>query len=156
MTSNLLIVDDRPENLLVLEALLGNHYRLTRAYSGQEALDLLGKEEFDLIILDIEMPIMDGYETAKRIKQVKRDQDVPIIFVSSVFMDDPYVRKGYECGAVDYFIKPFDPGILKKKIAIYASLRQKDLRIRELEAKVNELEGQLALSSQTANRHSRA
>jgi CheY-like chemotaxis protein len=150
MNGNLLIVDDTPENLLVLEALLGNHYEVARAHSGAEALIFLNEKGVDVILLDIEMPGMDGFETARRIKQMERCQDIPIIFVSGVFVDDPYVKKGYECGAVDYFTKPFDPGILRKKVAIYASLRRKDVRIRELESRIRELEGILSASSKAA------
>jgi CheY-like chemotaxis protein len=149
MKSNLLIVDDKRENILVLEALLGNHYQLTRALSGQEALDLLREKEIDVVLLDIEMPQMDGYETARRIKQIERCQEIPIIFVSGVFMEDPYVKRGYECGAVDYFTKPFDPSILRKKVAIYASLRQKDAQIREQAARILELERLLSATLET-------
>jgi CheY-like chemotaxis protein len=140
MKSSLLVVDDRPENLVVLESLLGGQYHVATARSGHEALNLLEEKEFDVVLLDIEMPVMDGYDTARRIKRMDRHQDVPIIFVSGVFMEDPYVKKGYECGAIDYFTKPFDRDILRKKVAIYASLRRKDALIRELAARIKELE----------------
>jgi CheY-like chemotaxis protein len=151
MNSNLLIVDDRPENLLVLEAVLGNQYHMTPAHSGQEALDLLKEKEVDVILLDIEMPVMDGYETALHIKQMERCEDIPIIFISGIFMEDPHIKRGYDCGAVDFFTKPFDPGILRKKVAIYASLRQKDLLIRKQEARIRELEGRLSVMPEAAN-----
>jgi CheY-like chemotaxis protein len=150
MKSNLLVVDDRPENIRVLEALLGSNYAMTPALSGKEALDLLQEKEVDVILLDIEMPVMDGYETAQRIKQMERCQDIPIIFLSGVFMDDPYVKKGYECGAVDYFTKPFEPSILRKKVAIYASIRQKDALIRQQAARIMELERQLFATPESA------
>ncbi|HTM46615.1 MAG TPA: response regulator [Polyangiaceae bacterium] len=140
MKSNLLIVDDKPANLLALEAILSDFYNVIPAHSGLEALDLLATKEVDVILLDVEMPQMDGYETARRVKKMERYQDIPIIFTSAVFMDDPYVKKGYECGAVDYFTKPFDADLLRKKVAIYASLAQKDLRIMELEQRIADLE----------------
>jgi two-component system sensor histidine kinase/response regulator len=136
MKSTLLIVDDRPENLVVLRALLGGSYNLIPAHSGLEALELLTENIVDLVLLDIEMPGMDGYETTRRIRQMPHHEDVPIILVSGVFTEDPYVKKGYEAGAVDYFTKPFDAEILKQKVALYASLRQKDARIRELEERL--------------------
>ncbi len=146
MKSNLLTVDDRPENLLVLKALLGPNYNLIQAHSGQEALDLVAKEPVDVVLLDIEMPVMDGYETARRMKEMECCQNIPIIFISGVFMDDPYVRKGYECGAVDYFTKPFDPSILRRKIAIYASLRRQEMLLKEKEQRIKELEELLSRS----------
>jgi CheY-like chemotaxis protein len=140
MKSTLLIVDDKPENLLVLEAVLGSNYELIRAHSGQEALEVLAQTLVHLVLLDIEMPGMDGYETTRLIRQMPQHGDVPIILISGVFTDDPYVKKGYKAGAVDYFTKPFDPEILRQKVALYASLRQKDELIRRKDARIRELE----------------
>jgi CheY-like chemotaxis protein len=137
MKSTLLIVDDRPENLVVLGAVLDSNYDIIPAHSGQEALALLEKNNVDVVLLDIAMPTMDGYETTRRIRQMERCQDIPIILISAFFTQDPHVKKGYEAGAVDYFTKPFDPAILRKKIALYASLRQKDARIKELERRLD-------------------
>jgi|GEM_PF-5014118 CheY-like chemotaxis protein len=136
MKSTLLIVDDRPENLVVLGAVLDSNYDIIPAHSGKEALALLEETAVDVVLMDIAMPIMDGYETTRRIRQMERCQDLPIILISAYFTQDPHVKKGYEAGAVDYFTKPFDPAILKKKIALYASLRQKDAKIRELEQRL--------------------
>jgi len=144
MKSNLLLVDDRPDNLLVLEAVLGSGYDLIQAHSGQEALKFLKDMTVDLILLDVQMPSMDGYETAQRIKQIEHCQNIPIILISGIFTEDPHVKKGYECGAVDYFTKPFDPRVLRKKVAIYASLKQKDALLKEKEQRIRELEERLA------------
>jgi response regulator RpfG family c-di-GMP phosphodiesterase len=143
MKSRLLIVDDKPANLLALEALLSAKYDLVPAHSGQEALKLLRNSAVDVILLDIEMPGMDGYETTRLIKQMPDRQNIPIILISGVFTDDPNVKKGYEVGAVDYFTKPFDPGILRTKVSIYASLSAKDAEIREKDARIKALEEML-------------
>jgi response regulator RpfG family c-di-GMP phosphodiesterase len=140
MKSSVLIVDDHPENLQVLDALLGTKYRLVRAHSGLEALNLLEENSVDLILLDIEMPGMDGYQTAQRIKLMEHCRNIPIIFISGIFTEDPEIRKGYAYGAIDYFTKPFDPAILRRKVAIYTSLRQKDALLEEMEERVRELE----------------
>jgi PAS domain S-box-containing protein len=140
--SKLLLVDDRPENLLALEAVLKSEgYQLLSAASGQEALNLLkDHSEVDVILLDIQMPQMDGYELAKRIKQMEGFRMTPIIFITAIFTESPHIKKGYEAGAIDYFTKPFDPDILRTKIAIYASFRQRDALLKEREARLKESE----------------
>jgi len=143
MNCRLLIVDDRPENLQAIEAILGRQFELTSALSGRTALELLGEQDFDLVLLDTEMPFMDGYETARRIRQMERCRELPIVFMSAVFVDDPYIKRGYENGALDYMTKPFDPAVLRKKVALYASLRQKDALIREQAERIRDLEGHL-------------
>src|SRR5262245_63642436 len=106
----LLLVDDKPANLLALEAVLGDtEYELIRASSGPQALELLSQHEFALVLLDIQMPDMDGFETARRMKAMPAGAEVPIIFITAIYNEDPYVRKGYQAGGVDYFCKPFDP-----------------------------------------------
>lgn len=136
----LLIVDDKPDNLVALEAVLNDEYDLISANSGAEALEELEKHDVDVILLDIQMPHMDGYETARRIKQIDRLKNIPIIFVTAIFTDNPYIRKGYEAGAVDYFTKPFDPDILRLKVKIYASFRQRDVLLKERERRIKESE----------------
>jgi PAS domain S-box-containing protein len=138
--SNLLIVDDKPENLIALKAVLGSEYNLWPANSGQEALEVLEKQEVDVILLDIQMPEMDGYETARRIKQIEKCKNIPIIFVTAIFKEDPHIKKGYEVGAIDYFTKPFDPDILKLKIAIYSSFRKQGVLLKERERQIQESE----------------
>jgi CheY-like chemotaxis protein len=152
MKSNLLVVDDKPANIVVLGAILGASYDLIPAHSGYEALDLIQEKDVDVVLLDIEMPGIDGYETVRRIKQIERCKDIPIILVSGVFTEDPYVKKGYEYGAVDYFTKPFNPDVLKLKVAFYASMRQKEALIKEKEEKIKELEMQLQGSRVTDNK----
>jgi PAS domain S-box-containing protein len=135
------MVDDNAANLLALESVLkGEGYHLLSAPSGQKALDLLKDNEVDVILLDIQMPDLDGYEVARRIKEIPHCRNIPIIFITAIFTEDPHIRKGYEAGAVDYFTKPFDPEILKLKIAIYASFRQRDILLKEKEKRIKESE----------------
>ena len=138
--ANLLLVDDKPSNLIALEALLSGEYSLLLAHSGQEALDLLEKNEVAVILLDIQMPGMDGFETARRIKKMENGRNVPIIFITAIFTETPFVKQGYQVGAVDYFSKPFDPEILKLKIAMYASYRQKETLLKEREKRIRQTE----------------
>ncbi len=139
---NVLAVDDKRANLLALEATLGSDYNLLLAHSGQEAIDLLTRrpESVDLILMDVQMPDMDGFETAKRIKRLGGCEDIPIIFVTAVFREDPFIKQGYESGGIDYFTKPFDPDVLKMKIAVYASYKLHDELLRQRERNVKESE----------------
>ena len=108
--AKLLLVDDRPENLLALEAILEPlGQELVRAGSGEEALRHLLHEEFAAILLDVQMPGMDGFQTAELIKQRERTRHVPIIFLTAISKDAEHVFRGYDAGAVDYLMKPFDP-----------------------------------------------
>jgi PAS domain S-box-containing protein len=137
----LLLVDDKPANLLALEAVLGDtDYELFRANSGPQALELIPQHDFALVLLDIQMPDMDGFETARRIKELPQGADVPIIFITAIYNEDPYVRKGYQAGGVDYFCKPFDPEILRMKVRLYASFRQRNLLLQERERRIRESE----------------
>ena len=114
---NLLLVDDRPENLLALEAIIDrNDYNLVSASSGEEALTSLLKYEFAVILLDVQMPGIDGFETAKIVKAREKTKNIPIIFVTANNMDSLHIFRGYSVGAVDYIVKPFDPFILKAKV----------------------------------------
>ena len=133
--AKILVVDDKPANLLALEAVLDSEaYELIFARSGTEALALLKEhEDIALILLDVQMPRIDGYEVAKRIKATPEYGDIPIVFITAVHTDDPFIIRGYEAGAVDYFSKPFDPKILRMKVAIYASFRQKTELLKEQE-----------------------
>lgn len=120
---NLLLVDDQPENLLALEALLGDlGHRLVKAGSGREALRRLLAEDFALILLDIQMPEMDGFETAQLIRGRKRSQATPIIFLTATMRTDEMVFRGYTSGAVDYLIKPIVSEILRAKVQVFAEL----------------------------------
>ena len=120
---NILLVDDRLENLLTLEALLARpEYKLVKACSGREALAALLKDEFALILLDVQMPGMDGFETARLIKAREKTKDVPIIFITAISKETEYVSLGYQTGAVDYIFKPYDPNILKAKVAAFMEM----------------------------------
>ena len=123
---NILIVDDDPRNLLVLETVLDDPgYRLIRAESADQALLALVVEEFALLILDIRMPGMTGFELAQMIKERKKTARVPIIFLTAYYNDDQHMLEGYSTGAVDYLHKPVNPVILRSKVAVFAELHSK-------------------------------
>jgi len=131
---NILMVDDRPENLVALEAVLEGPDRvLHKAFSGNEALMLLLKHRFALVLLDVQMPRMDGFEVAELMRANKKIQKVPIIFVTAISKEKKYVFKGYECGAVDYLFKPIEPVVLRSKVNFFMEL---DRSKRELELKL--------------------
>lgn len=123
---NILIVDDDPKNLTVLETVLADPaYRLVRATSGDEALLALIDREFALLILDIQMPGMNGFELAQMIKNRKKTAHVPIIFLTAYYNEDSHVVEGYDTGAVDYLYKPVNPVVLRSKVAVFAELHRK-------------------------------
>jgi PAS domain S-box-containing protein len=139
--ANILVVDDKRANLVALEAVLGADHRLVFAESGEEAISLLqARQDIDLILMDVQMPGLDGFETASRIKHMEGCRDIPIIFVTAIFTEDPWIRKGYEVGGIDYFSKPFDPEILRLKVAVYSSFRLKADFLRERELHIRESE----------------
>ena len=121
--ARILLVDDRPQNLLALEAILNTlDQTLVRAGSGEEALRALLRDEFALILLDAQMPGMDGFETAARIKARERTKNVPIIFLTAVDQDQRLAYRGYAAGAADYITKPFDPWLLRAKVQVFVDL----------------------------------
>src|SRR6476646_6810329 len=133
---NILIVDDEPKNLTVLETVLDDpDYQLVRAGSADQALHALVMEEFALLILDIRLPGMTGFELAQMIKQRKKTANVPIIFLTAYYNEDQHVLEGYGTGAVDYLVKPVNPAILRSKVAVFAELHRKS---RALLAEVTE------------------
>ena len=139
--ANVLAVDDQRPNLVALDAVLSGEYNLVTASSGPEALEILAKRgDIDVILMDAQMPVMDGFETARRIKAMEGCADIPIVFITAVYNEDPFVKQGYKCGAVDYFSKPFDPEILKLKVGIYASFRQKADVLKERARQIRESE----------------
>ncbi len=128
---NILLVDDHPPNLLTLEAILdAPGLNLVQAASGQEALKCLLREDFALILLDVQMPGLDGFETAALIKQRERSRHIPIIFVTALSKAQGHVFRGYEAGAVDYIFKPLDADILKSKVAVFVELHRKTQEIQ--------------------------
>ena len=141
---NVLAVDDKPENLLSLEVVLQQHCNIVRAGSGAEAIAILqDRNDIDVILMDVHMPVMDGYETVAHIKKMSSCEDIPVIFITAIYAEDPYIKKGYQAGGIDYFGKPFDPEILRMKIAVYASFRQRAQTLRERERHMRESEGLL-------------
>jgi signal transduction histidine kinase len=123
---NILLVDDRPENLVSLGAILDSpDYRLIKAESGEEALRAVLDEDFALILMDVQMPRMDGFETATFIKKRPRSKHIPIIFITANSQDEQFVYRGYDAGAVDYILKPIAPDILRSKVAVFADLHRK-------------------------------
>src|SRR6185312_4704486 len=111
---NILLVDDRPENLLAIEAIIEKYeYNLVKASSGEEALKCLLKDKFALILLDVQMPGMDGFTTAKIIKAREKTKNIPILFITANNMESEHIFMGYSVGAIDYILKPVDPLILK-------------------------------------------
>lgn len=158
---SILLVDDHPENLLALEAALAEEqYRLVKAYSGEEALKWLLKEEFAVIVLDVQMPGMDGFETARYIKALEKTKWIPIIFITAASKDEQHVFTGYSVGAIDYMVKPFAPHFLKAKIAGFVSLYQANQRLLQqtelLHQKTEELERTNRALRRTAGELTRA
>jgi PAS domain S-box-containing protein len=130
---NILIVDDEPRNLTVLEAILDDPgYRLVRAETAEQALLALLADEFALLILDIRMPGVTGFELAKMIKARKKSANAPIIFLTAFYDEDQHIIEGYQRGAVDYVNKPVNPVILRSKVAIFAELYQKQRKLEEV------------------------
>ena len=127
-----LCVDDLPANLLSLETALGDMgLNLVKAHSGPEALRCLLKEDFALILLNVKMPDMDGFETAEFIRQRKRCQHTPIIFLTASERDDVQMFKGYALGAVDYLCKPLVLQMLRSKVAVFVDIHRKTEQIKE-------------------------
>ena len=139
-----LVVDDKRSNHLAFAAVLEEECELLFASSGAQAIEMLGSERpVDVVLMDVHMPDMDGFETVQRIKKIDTLRDIPIIFVTAVYQDDPFVKKGYAVGAIDYFSKPFDPEILRLKVAAYAAFRIKAQLLREREVHIKESEEML-------------
>jgi PAS domain S-box-containing protein len=127
---NILVVDDYPANLMALGAVLSDPvYNLIEAPSGPAALKVLEDQDIALILLDVQMPEMEGYEAARRIRSNPRTRDIPIIFITAHFREEPSVRKGYAAGAQDYLGKPFDPEVLKAKVTVYTNLFLKNVQL---------------------------
>lgn len=124
--TKLLLVDDVPANLIALEAVLDNPaYKLVRAHSGDEALKKLLKQEFAVILMNMEMSGMDGFETAQLIRSREKTHEIPIIFITRARKGLAYVSRAYALNAIDYIIKPFDPEILRTRVAVLVDLRYK-------------------------------
>jgi len=144
-TTKILIVDDRPENLLTLESLLDYpNLEIIKAQSGEEALGLTLEHDLALVLLDVKMPGMDGYEVAELMRSSRKTKGIPIIFVTAERQCDYQLFKGYESGAVDYLFKPLNPVVLKSKVSVFIELFRQRVELQqitvELDRKVAELE----------------
>ena len=121
--ARVLAVDDRRENLLALQAILeGLPIEMVPVTSGEDALKRLLVEDYAVILLDAHMPGMDGFETAGHVKQRERTRHIPILFLTAVDYDPHLAFRGYQAGAVDYITKPFDPWVLRSKVAVFVDL----------------------------------
>lgn len=139
--ANILVVDDEPRNLLALEsALKGLDQNIVTAGSGQECLRHLLDDDFAAIVLDVQMPAMDGYETARSIRARERSRTTPILFLTAHSKDDADIHRGYEFGAVDYIFKPFDPDIIRAKLLVFVELHNKTQLIKRQTKRMIEME----------------
>ncbi|MDX6412520.1 MAG: hypothetical protein QOE91_2036, partial [Gaiellaceae bacterium] len=141
MNARVLLVDDRRENLVALEAILeplGNE--IVSVTSGEAALRELLKHEFALILLDVQMPGLDGFETAALIKQRELTRDVPIIFVTAISTQETHVFRGYSAGAVDYIFKPFNPEVMRSKVEAFVELHRRGAELQQQESELRERE----------------
>ena len=154
----ILMVDDRPENLMALEAILEPlGHDLVRALSGEEALREVLRRDFACILLDVQMPGLNGFETAELIKKRERSRFTPIVFLTAISKEDEFVFQGYSVGAVDYMFKPFNPDILRSKVSVFIDLylkteqlREQAERLRDAERRELELEHRARLSESEA------
>jgi len=138
----ILLVDDRSENLVALEAVLAPlEAEIVAVQSGKQALTALATGDFAVVLLDVMMPEMDGFETAERIKHGPHNQDVPIIFLTAASTRPDFTFRGYNTGAVDYLAKPFDPWVLTAKVQVFVDLYLKNTqRTEELSSRIAEVE----------------
>ncbi|HVG58756.1 MAG TPA: PAS domain S-box protein [Hyalangium sp.] len=153
--ASILMVDDHPSNLLALEAILEPlGQELVKANSGEEALKFLLQREFAVILMDVQMPGMDGFQAAALIKQRERTRTIPIIFLTALSRDAAHIFKGYAHGAVDYLLKPFDPEILRSKVSVFVDLFLKEQQIQRQGALLRQKERE-ALERQNELRYRR-
>jgi CheY-like chemotaxis protein len=141
-TARVLAVDDRRENLLALQAILeGLPIELVAVTSGEDALKRLLVEDYAVILLDAHMPGMDGFETAGHVKQRERTRHIPILFLTAVDYDPHLAFRGYQAGAVDYITKPFDPWVLRSKVAVFVDLWSTHTQLADRAAECGVLRG---------------
>lgn len=146
----ILLVDDREDNLASMEIVLEREgYAFSKASSGRDALKILLKEDdFSLILLDVKMPIMDGYETAELIYQREKLRHIPIIFITAHDYEEDALFRGYKTGAVDYIRKPFKPQVLRAKVGVFAELHKKNQLLRQQEEKLRLINNDLVMLNQ--------
>jgi PAS domain S-box-containing protein len=142
--ASILIVDDRPANLLALEGILEPlGHSVVQASSGEEALKRILLNEFAVILMDVQMPGLDGFQTAAMIKERERSRHIPIIFLTAINKDAEFVFKGYAHGAVDYLLKPFDPAVLRSKVSVFVELYLRGERLKHKEALLREAQREM-------------
>ncbi len=147
--ANVLLVDDHPENLLALEAVLHRlGQNLVKAHSGEEALRCLLNQDFAVILLDVQMPGMDGFETATLIRNRPRSHHTPIIFLTAYSTNDAQMFRGYSLGAVDYLFKPIDPEILTSKVSVFVDLFKKTEEVKRQAAQLAAMNAELRESEE--------
>lgn len=138
---SVLLVDDTPANLLVLEAVLNPlGVRLVRAASGARALELAAAESFAAVLLDVQMPEMDGFEVARRLRETAHGRELPIIFLTAVYRDEEYSKQGYDVGGADYITKPFDAGVLRARVRAFVDLYRQREAVRGRQVRERTLE----------------
>ncbi|SCK17652.1 two-component system response regulator [Streptomyces sp. WMMB 322] len=153
--AGVLLVDDREDNLVALEAVLSSlEVPLVRAMSGEEAMKALLRQEFAVILLDVLMPGMDGFETAGHIKRLDQTRDVPIIFLTGAdaAAETGYAFRGYATGAADYLTKPFDPWMLRSKVSVFLELHRKNRQLQRLLAGERDRLGEFAVRLEALER----
>lgn len=135
----ILMVDDKPENLFVLEEILKDEdIIIEKAISGNEALSMLLEDDYGLVLMDVQMPELDGFETAELMKGMKKTKYIPIIFVTAISKEEYFVFKGYNVGAIDYIYKPIEPLVLKSKVRVFAELHYQKVMYRDQAKVLNE------------------
>src|SRR5690242_5906199 len=130
--ASILIVDDKPNNLFALAQMLdGLDENIVQATSGADALRCLLRQDFAIVLVDIQMPDMDGYELATLIRERDRSRHMPIIFITAFGKEDQDISRGYALGAVDYVFKPIDPIVLRAKVSVFVDLFKKTEAVRQ-------------------------
>jgi diguanylate cyclase (GGDEF)-like protein len=152
--AKILIVDDKKENLMALEAILETSpLNIFTALSGNTALGLMLEHDFAVVIMDVQMPDMDGFETAELMRKSEKTKFIPIIFVTAFSKDETYIFKGYETGAVDYLFKHVDPVILKSKVNVFLELDKKKNELQEKNKMLEEISIRDGLTGLYNHRH---
>ncbi|MCW7943597.1 transcriptional regulator [Streptomyces hygroscopicus] len=152
--AGILLVDDMGDNLTALEAVLGSlNEPLVRARSGEEAMKALLRQRFAVVLLDIRMPGMDGFETAANIKRLDQTKDVPIIFLTGSDADAGYAFRGYATGAADYLTKPFDPWVLRAKVSVFLDLHRKTVQLERMLAQRSRHAAELGIRLAALEKH---
>jgi signal transduction histidine kinase len=154
----ILIVDDNPNNLFTLRALLKrlHNCEIVEASSGQDALARVVERPIDLILLDVQMPGMDGFETARLLQMTERTRSIPVVFITAVFKAEEFIHRGFEIGAVDYLTKPIDDNLLLNRIRLYRSILQRERELAGMVEQLRRNEQALSIAKDAAEAASRA